>query len=106
MDRKPIYLQLCPEQLGAMIRIAVRNILLEEKLINSNEPERITNEFQIINTQKEEIITVKEVAQIMKLSKGSIYQKIYRNQIPYIKRGKYIVFNKPEIVQLANNKIT
>ena len=106
MDRKPIYLQLCPEQLGAIIETAVRNILIKEKIIKSNKTEKITSYSQLMNGKEEELIKIKEVAQIMKLSKGSIYQKIYRNQIPYIKRGKYIVFNKPEIVQLANNKIT
>ena len=105
MDRKPIYLQLCPEQLGAIIETAVRNILIKEKIIKSNKTEKITSYSQLMNGKEEELIKIKEVAQIMKLSKGSIYQKIYRNQIPFIKRGKQIAFNKSDILKLKNTII-
>ena len=105
MEKKEIYLQLCPEQLGDIIRIAVRNILIEEKIIKSNEPEITPLDSETINDAEEEIISIKDVAEILKLSRAAIYEKTYKNEIPFIKRGKYMFFKKPEILKLVKDKI-
>ena len=104
MEKKEIYLQLCPEQLGDIIRIAVRNILIEEKIIKSNEPEITPLDSETINDAEEEIISIKDVAEILKLSRATIYEKTFKNEIPFFKRGKYMFFKKPEIMKLLNNK--
>ena len=102
MEKKLIYLQLCPEQLGEIIRVAVRNILIEEKIIKSNEPEKNLSDIKSMNEEEEEIISIKDVAEILKLSRATIYEKTFKNEIPFFKRGKYMFFKKPEILKLVN----
>ena len=102
MEKKQINLQLCPEQLGEIIRVAVRNILIEEKIIKSNEPEKNLSDIKSMNEEEEEIISIKDVAEILKLSRATIYEKTFKNEIPFFKRGKYMFFNKPEILKLVN----
>ena len=104
MEKKQIYLQLCPEQMGDLIRTVVRNILIEEKIIESKEPEKIPSDIKSMNEVEEEIISIKDVAEILKLSKATIYEKTFKNEIPFFKRGKYMFFNKPEILKLLKNK--
>ena len=105
MEKKQIYLQLCPEQLGEIIRVAVRNILIEEKIIKSNEPEKNLSDIKSMNEEEEEIISIKDVAEILKLSRATIYEKTFKNEIPFFKRGKYMFFKKPEILKLVKDKI-
>ena len=90
-------------KLNSLIKIAVRDVLIEEKIIKKNKIENSQLDSKLKNNTAEETISIKEVSDILKLSRTTICHKIYRNQLPYIKRGKQIVFNKSEILKLSKN---
>lgn len=50
-----------------------------------------------MRTETLELLTVDEVTQLLKLSKGAVYQMIARREIPYLKIGRRIRFDKEEI---------
>lgn len=47
----------------------------------------------------EEMLTIGEIARILKVSKGSVYTRIYRGSFPirYVKLGKLIRFPQGEL---------
>ena len=64
--------------------------------------EKIERLLQLSNLEqqenKEELpITISEVANILNLSKATIYSKVSRNEIPFAKRGNRLYFYKSEI---------
>ncbi len=46
------------------------------------------------NTQNEEILTVNEAAEYLKVAKPTLYRYIQNNQIPYFKIGTTFRFDK------------
>ena len=48
-------------------------------------------------TEEETFLTIDELSKLIKMSKGSIYQLVYKNSIPYHKKGK-LYFLKSEIL--------
>ena len=44
-----------------------------------------------------ELLTVEELSQSLKLSKASIYTKVCRREIPHIKLGRILRFDREEI---------
>lgn len=43
------------------------------------------------------LMTVKEVAEYLGLAEGTIYQKVSKGQIPYVKLGRNVRFRKDDI---------
>lgn len=43
------------------------------------------------------LLTIEELSQILKLTKSSIYTRIARREIPFIKMGRLVRFDKEEI---------
>ena len=80
-----------------------------EKLINSI-AEKVTDNllkamkgkpetFKTAYTTTKELLTVKEAAQFLNLSTSTIYGKVHRNELPYMKRGKRLYFSSTELLQ-------
>ncbi len=44
-----------------------------------------------------ELMRIEDVAEYLKISKSSIYGLIYRQKIPFFKRGKYCFFYKKDL---------
>ena len=57
-----------------------------------------------MRTETLELLTVDEVTQLLKLSRGAVYQMRARKEIPYIKMGKRIRFDKTEILEWINKQ--
>ena len=50
------------------------------------------------------LITVDELATMLQVPKSWIYDRTRNNRIPYIKIGKYIRFDKDEIIEWIKNE--
>jgi excisionase family DNA binding protein len=48
--------------------------------------------------QAEKLFSVKETAEFLNLSVPTIYSKVSRNEIPYMKRGKRLYFSNLELL--------
>jgi len=48
---------------------------------------------------KEDILNVKSAAKILDLSPATIYGKTHRNEIPYFKQGKKLLFSRAALVE-------
>lgn len=57
-----------------------------------------------MRTETLELLTVDEVTQLLKLSKGAVYQMIARREIPYLKMGRRVRFDKTEISTWINKQ--
>ena len=49
------------------------------------------------NTELKDIITIAEAAEILCLAKGTITQKVYRNEIPHFKQGRKLRFSRADL---------
>ena len=49
-------------------------------------------------------LTVEEIADILRVTRGTIYQLIKKKKIPFIKFGKRYLFHKNDIINLLNTK--
>ena len=67
----------------------IENLLLDLKH-NSKEP--------ILQRAAEELLTVKQAAELLKLSVPTIYGYVQRQEIPVSKRGKRLYFSKQELL--------
>lgn len=66
----------------------IETLLLELK----HEPKTVTTSAQL-----EELLTAKQTAQLLDLSLATIYEKVSRNELPYMKRGNRLYFYKSEL---------
>lgn len=49
--------------------------------------------------ESQQILTVKEAAEILHLSVPTIYGYVSRNEIPFSKKGKRLYFSKSELIE-------
>jgi len=66
----------------------IRNMLREEvrKAINESP--------QVMGNQIPEYLTIQKLSEMINMAIPSIYGLVHRKQIPYIKRGKKLIFEK------------
>jgi excisionase family DNA binding protein len=69
----------------------VRNMLREEVKKALNESP------QLQGNQLPEYLTIQELSEMINLAVPSIYGMVHRKQIPYVKRGKKLIFEKSQI---------
>lgn len=48
--------------------------------------------------QPESLLTIEQAAEFLTLSKATLYSKVSRNELPYMKRGKRLYFSKSELL--------
>ena len=55
-----------------------------------------------------DIIYIEEVAKILGLTKGTVYTKVYLNEIPYIKKGARLRFSRKALNEwvMSGRKLT
>jgi len=70
--------------------------VLAEK-IWARRPDQKMNEFKQVN-EEETFIDILKVAELLQLSKQTVYGLVNRKKIPFHKRGKKLYFLKKEIV--------
>ena len=49
--------------------------------------------------QPECLLTIREAAEFLRLSPATIYGKVHRNELPYMKRGKRVYFSSRELME-------
>ncbi|MFH2143309.1 MAG: helix-turn-helix domain-containing protein [Bacteroidota bacterium] len=69
----------------------VRNMLREEVKKALNETP------QLQGNQLPEYLSIQELSEMINLAVPSIYGMVHRKQIPYVKRGKKLIFEKTQI---------
>ena len=47
--------------------------------------------------QDEQFLNIQQAAELLHLSVPTMYSKVHRNELPYMKRGKRLYFNKSEL---------
>jgi excisionase family DNA binding protein len=75
----------------------VRNMLREEVKKALNESP------QLQGNQLPEYLTIQELSEMINLAVPSIYGMVHRKQIPYVKRGKKLIFEKSQIEEWLKN---
>lgn len=63
-----------------------------------SEIKRILLEQDDSEGQKDQLLTVKEAAQLLELSVATIYGYVQRKEIPVMKRSKRLYFSKVELI--------
>ena len=59
----------------------------------------IENQEQTLAEQPEQLLTIKEAAQFLKLTVPTIYSKVSKGELPVMKRGKRLYFSSTELME-------
>src|SRR5680860_198827 len=74
-------------------------------LITSDDLKKLARELYQLSKKeaeentKEDILNVKGAAKLLDLSPATIYGKTHRNEIPYFKQGKKLLFSRAALVE-------
>jgi excisionase family DNA binding protein len=66
--------------------------------------ERLENIERLLTEQKEhpkgqdDLLTIDQAAEFLTLTKPTLYSKVSRRELPYMKRGKRLYFSKDELM--------
>ena len=82
-----IIIQLDSEQLFAIIQKAVSKAIVDSQ------------KAPLALQQADELLTIKQTAELLTLSVPTIYGLVHRAEIPVSKRGKRLYFSKAELTQ-------
>ena len=82
-------IQLTTEELQTIINKSIREALAEERKFN-NQNEKTHEE--------KDLLTVSEAAEFLDLTKPTIYSKVNRGELPYMKKSKRVYFSKKELL--------
>ena len=63
----------------------------------------IIEECRIPNEEKKELLNIDEVSELLSLSKSTIYTKVSRRELPFIKQSKRLYFEKSEILSCLHS---
>ncbi len=72
--------------------------LLTEK-VNELAGLLIASKEQHTKTNEDELLTVQEAAQLLKLTRPTVYSKVSRRELPCMKQGKRLHFSKNELLE-------
>ncbi|HEY4788035.1 MAG TPA: helix-turn-helix domain-containing protein [Bacteroidales bacterium] len=81
-----VFTQLSVQEVRQMLREEVRNVIKE-----CNPLEKPDDEY--------DLMTIQEVAGFINMAVTSVYGLVHRKQIPHIKRGKRLIFEKKQIIE-------
>jgi len=79
--------------------LEVRNMLREEV----RQALRDYNQNANKGNPDNDLLNIQEVAEMLNLAVPSIYGLVHRRQIPYIKRGKKLIFEKSQVEEWLKN---
>ncbi|MBI5538923.1 MAG: helix-turn-helix domain-containing protein [Bacteroidia bacterium] len=84
-----VFTQLSVQEVRNMLREEVKKALKESPQLQGN--------------QLPEYLTIQELSEMINLAVPSIYGMVHRKQIPYVKRGKKLIFEKSQIEEWLKN---
>jgi excisionase family DNA binding protein len=64
--------------------------------------EQLTNVFTIRYPDSRNPLSIKEAAELLNLSKNTIYKLVQHKNIPFSKKGKRLYFQKDELISWIN----
>jgi excisionase family DNA binding protein len=70
-----------------------------EKMLEQNRQNNKENEIEV---ETEKLLDIQGVSDLLGLAKATIYSKLSRNELPYMKRGKKVYFKEKEILEYLN----
>ena len=82
--------------------------LLNEKLDNL-EKFILENSTKKFNSESNQLLTVKQAAEFLNLAVPTIYSKVSKNELPFMKRSKRLYFSRKELteyIKKGRNKTT
>ncbi|RUA27363.1 MAG: DNA-binding protein [Bacteroidetes bacterium] len=59
----------------------------------------IDRQGQALNDHPEQFLTIQEASDFLNLKVPTLYSKVSRNEIPYMKRAKRLYFSKSELME-------
>lgn len=77
------------EQLPQVVMTLTEEVRELRKLFLEPQPQQETDKF----------LTIQETADFLNLSVPTIYSKVQRRQLPYMKQGKRLYFSKTELTE-------
>lgn len=85
MDHKKLTLEDLPNEVSK----------LNEKL------DRLENFISrnLIQSQKDEILTIEQACEFLQLAKPTVYSMVSRREIPFSKKGKRLYFSKDQLIE-------
>lgn len=76
---------------AAVYQLSQKLEAIEKLLLNKNEDKSAQ--------PQDELLTVEQAAELLNLSKGTIYSKKSRGELPVMKQGKRLYFSKEELMR-------
>jgi len=76
-----------------------RRLSIIETMVNN-----LIHKNQDTSNDPEPLMTVQEIAKFLSLSMPTIYSKISKGELPYMKKGKRVYFLKSEIISHLRSK--
>lgn len=53
---------------------------------------------EVEHPKQDKLLTIDEAAELLHLSKPTLYSKVSRNELPFMKQGKRLYFSKSELM--------
>ena len=78
-------------QLAEVLKPTVRDSIRETMI------ELTANDSLSLKYQESDLMSSDEAAEYLKIPISTIYQKTHKNEIPYMKRGKRLLFSRARI---------
>ena len=85
-------LNLTFDQLQNAVTLLTKEVSQLKELLLSSKKQPTTE-------KTEKFLTVKEVSEFLNLAVPTIYSKVSRNELPYMKRGKRLYFSSAELME-------
>ncbi len=80
------------EKLPEAVAILTKEVIEFKRLF-------IENQERTPNNATEELLSIDEAAEFLKLAKPTLYTKVSKNQLPFMKRGKRLYFSRTELME-------
>ena len=83
-----VFFSMHPAALESMIQHTVERALKAQ-----------TEQQQQPTETPDQLFSIDEAAEFLKLSKPTLYSKVSRNELPYMKRGRRLYFSRTELTE-------
>jgi excisionase family DNA binding protein len=80
------------EKLPEAVAILTKEVIEFKRLFIENQERRPHNAI-------EELLSIDEAAEFLMLAKPTLYSKVSKNAIPFMKRGKRLYFSRTELME-------
>jgi excisionase family DNA binding protein len=79
------------EKLPEAVKMLTKEVSEMKRLLMDKQEQTTTD-------QPEQLLSIDEAAEFLRLAKPTLYSKVSRNEIPFMKRGKRLYFSRTELM--------